>query len=644
MFPSFLFWFDTLLSLVIGFTSLTLFFLVLSVGLRRRLNQTFSLFTVSAALVGLASAIANVSLWFNSRVLTDNARLGDPHFLIELAATGFYFAGPTLLAFAITFVETTTSSAELPKAHQWYKRLSTLGFLIGLGLLPVVFGHYIISDFFLDPLDMSRWQITGWGYAISASPFLFEALALILFWQNRQHLGGPALAISTAILVGGGAFGALVQIPFPIISFSFAIGILTTGRAVTSRQIFNPLRTLTQQLESKVAERTAEMQQARQKLEHLNEKQHQVAQISREIARSATPADVLTRLVELIHGRLGYHHVYAYQPDETGQYLFLRAAAGTNAPRLLAEGQRLHIGRSSIVGQAAVERQARRAQAQGENIAYFDNTALPGARAEMALPLLVGDRLLGVIDLQSIHLEAFSNEDLVILTTLADQVAVTLDNLRLLQETGSALSELEKVQRQYLRQAWRSTVGKLEDAPAYVYTDSGGVTATNLNAARSPEIAQALSEGQAQINATDEDQTGSSSTVALPITLRGQVIGALQLRQKAGQAWEPEDLDTLSQVTERLGLALETARLSQETQRHADRERLIREITDRMQRATDMETLFQIAAEELNKALSASRAYVRLGTEAGFGVSFKPTEPRPAERNTSAKGMSYETT
>jgi GAF domain-containing protein len=619
MFPSFLLWFDTLLSLVIGFTSLTLFFLVLSVGLRQRLNQTFSLFTASAALVGLASAVANVSLWLNSRVLTDNARLGDPHFLIELAATGFYFAGPTLLAFAITFVETIASSAELPKAHQWYKRLSTLGFLIGLGLLPVVFGHHIISNFFLDPLDMPRWQVTGWGYAISASPFLFEALALILFWQNRQHLGGPALAVSTTILVGGGAFGALVQIPFPIITFSFAIGILTTGWAVTSRQIFNPLRDLTKQLESKVAERTAEMQQVWHKLEHLNEKQRQVAEISREIARNATPADVLARLVELIHGRLGYHHVYAYQPDETGQYLFLRAAAGTNAPRLLAEGQRLHVGRSSIVGQAAAERRPRLAQARDENVAYFDNAALPGARAEMALPLLVGDRLLGVVDLQSIHLEAFSDEDLVVLTTLADQVAVTLDNLRLLQETGSALTELEKIQRQYLHQAWRSAVGGLENAPAYVYTDSGGVTATSLSAARSPEISQTLSKSQPQINATAADQAGPSHTVALPITLRGQIIGALQLRQKTGQAWQPEDLDTLSEVTERLGLALETARLSQETQRHAERERFIREVTDEMQRATDMETLMRVTAEALNKALSASRTYVRLGVEPELG-------------------------
>jgi transcriptional regulator with GAF, ATPase, and Fis domain len=327
--------------------------------------------------------------------------------------------------------------------------------------------------------------------------------------------------------------------------------------------------------------------------------------------------------------------VYVYQPDETNRYLIVQAAAGTTARTVMSSGQRLSIGGRSLPGQIAApgRRQARIAEARGDDAAYFGNTALPGARGEMTLPLLVGDRFLGVLDFQSIHFEAFSHEDLVMMTALADQAAVTFDNARLLQRTEAALAELEKTQRQYLHQAWRSITGEPESAPAYVYTTGSGVAATTLKAAWSPTISQAMAERKALSSvAREEGGAPASPTVGvedaapstnagkgehsevltLPITLRGQIIGALEVRQKAGRTWQREDINILTEIAERLGLALETARLSQENQRRATRERLIREITSDMRETMSTKTILERTIQRLGQEIGAEEVAVRI--------------------------------
>jgi GAF domain-containing protein len=607
MSPSAIFWLDLLISSISGTVALALLLLVLSTGLRQRLNQTFGLFAASAALSGFSSAITSLTLSFS---------IGRPIFWTELASAGVYFVGPALFAFAASYgsIWTNTSGQQTePSKRNWRTVATTIGFVVGLAMLPMLFSHNIVSQVYLDQSGLYYSELTTLGYAIAVGPLLFEALALLLFWQHRHRLGGTSLAASTAILLIGRLLGTLVPIPFPIISFTFAIGLMVMGYAMTNRQIFNPLRTLTGQLESQVAQRTLELQQARDKLQRLNEQQQKVAEINREVAQAATPVEMLHTLVELIHNRLGHHHIYVYQPDESHQYLVIQAAAGTTARTVMERKHQIQIGGLCLAGQVAVENRPRLATAEGDDAVYFGDTALPSARAEIALPLLVGNRLLGVLDIQSIYADAFSDQDLNVLASLAAQVAVTLDHARLLQQREAALAELGKVQQQYLRQAWQSTLGRQADAPAYVYAAGDGVKATSLHTAASPEIAQATRESQALVSG---EQDNPATTLTLPIFLRNQIIGALQLQHKPGRAWQPDDIDTLGNITERLGPALETARLSEEAQRRVAHERFIREISDRMQRATDMKSLMRITAEELNTVLSASRTYVRLGTAA----------------------------
>jgi len=230
------------------------------------------------------------------------------------------------------------------------------------------------------------------------------------------------------------------------------------------------------------------------------------------------------------------------------------------------------------------------------------------------------------------------------MTTLTDQVAVILDNARLLQRTESALAELEKTQRQYLRQAWRSTISEPENAPAYVYSDTDGVAAASLSAAWSPALSQALTDpapgatrplaprapwhrppGQVRASepARGEEPDGGerSEVLALPITVRGEVIGALEVRHKPGRTWQREDLNILSEISARLGLALETARLSQENQRRAARERLIREITGDMRETMNIRTILERTIQRLGQEIGAEEVAVRIDPEGSHARS-----------------------
>ncbi len=617
--PSVLFWIDTSTSTVISVAALVLFLLILGAGLRQRANQTFGLFAVCASLIGLGSAVANLSFWVDSQTLLRSEGFGNAIFWMELATVGFFMIGPALFTFSIAYTDNVTRSlvsetsertaAPLQRSRaRWETFVAIAGFLIGLALLPAIFNHDIITRIHFDQANLVRWELSSLGYVASTGALLFEMFALIQFWRNRHHSGASALATGTAIWLIGSLVVVTAEIPFPIKSLTLGISVIITGYVAVNNRILIPIKVLTERLEVTVADRISDLQRTRDRLQRTNDQLHRITQISREIAQFTDTDAILTHLVDTIHNRLGYHHIYVYQPDDTGLYLVVRAAAGTTARTVMESRHRLRIGGRSLVGQVAADHLQRIAEARDGDAERFGDTALPGAQAEMTLPLLVGTRLLGVLDLQSIHLGAFSDEDLGVLRNLADQVAAAINNAQRFQETESALAAAENTQRKYVQQTWKSVIGEPEQALAFVYTDGGGVKETNLSTVWAPDISQAVASGHALSSHTDHDR----AVVALPITLRGQIIGALQLRRKLGAAWTPEDIDTLSQVAERLGLALETARLSDETIRRAAREQTIAEVSARMRESLDVDTILQTAAREIGEALRLHDVTIQL--------------------------------
>jgi len=365
----------------------------------------------------------------------------------------------------------------------------------------------------------------------------------------------------------------------------------------TEQSLTAELRHLVDTLEQRVAERTADLARRSIELEA-------AAQVAREAAAIRDVGQLLDTTVRLISERFDFYHVGIFLVDEPGEYAVLQAASSEGGQRMLAQGHRLKIGEVGIVGYVAGSGQPRIALDVGEDAVFFNNPDLPETRSEMALPLKIRDRVIGVLDVQSERPAAFSEKDVAVLQTLADQVALAIENARLLEESQRALRELEALYGQRLREAWAERVARQPAAYRYTGVGVGPVP---------PSLAQEMGALPPQHQPVLQ-QDGDGHRLIAPIRLRGQTFGSIVLRQDPQEKpWSPEEVALVEELSTQIGLALENARLLEETRRRAAREQLTREITDKMRRAVGIEDIIQTAVDELSRALGTSRTFVRLG-------------------------------
>lgn len=237
-----------------------------------------------------------------------------------------------------------------------------------------------------------------------------------------------------------------------------------------------------------------------------------------------------------------------------------------------------------------------------------------GMRGAVVLPFTVGDYSIGGIVAQSSTPLAISEEEARQMAALADQAATVVQNQRLFEQTQAALEQVQAVHQQYIRQSWQDYLGTRARfaPPAYVYDQ---VKVASLSDLHLPEIDWAVTQRESILGG-DGDQ--DSHTIALPISLRGQPIGALVIEPLPdGRAWSGEEIEFIESVAAQLALALENVRLLEQTQVRAHRERLIREITDKIRGKTDLDAILQTTVVELGKVLGTSKAAIRLSADTG---------------------------
>lgn len=370
------------------------------------------------------------------------------------------------------------------------------------------------------------------------------------------------------------------------------------GRAFNS--MTGQLRELIGSLEERVAERTHDLERRAVQLQA-------AAEVGQAAASMHNLDELLSQVTHLISERFGFYHAGIFLVDEAGKYAVLRAANSQGGQRMLDRGHRLPVGEQGIVGYVTGTGQPRIALDVGADAVYFDNPDMPDTHSEMALPLMVGGHVLGALDVQSTEEATFTQEDIEVLQVVADQVAVAIENTRLFAETQEALEATRRAYGEVSRQAWTET---LRAQPEFGFrSNEDGVTGAE-NIWR-PEMEQALHQGQT-IQLSDS-KSQISNPLAVPIKVRGQVVGILDTyKPRDTGAWTPGEVALLEHLTEQLGVALESARLYQDVQRTAARERLTRQITDELRRATTPEEIVQTAVDALFDALGTSRAFGHL--------------------------------
>lgn len=338
------------------------------------------------------------------------------------------------------------------------------------------------------------------------------------------------------------------------------------------------------------------------RMEHLQA----VAEVARAVTATQAMGELLNRIVILVRARFDLYHAGLYLVDSGGEYAELRAASDEAGQQLPAQERRLAVGGASAVGYATAGGQIQ--------VAETGSSLLPEARSEAALPLRAGGRVIGVLDVQSREAAAFDEEYLVLLQVLADQLAVAIENARLLGQMQQTVRELEAAYGRYTREAWQAIAPESEQPQGYRYRQQ----AVEPIVGQPDQVRQAVREGQPIIStampeAGDEEQA-AGDVLAMPIRLRDQVVGAFNLRFE-GEAVTPETLSLIEEVSSRLSLALESASLQQDSQRRAAREQLIGEVTARVRESLDIHTVLETAANELYEQLGLEKVTIHLSAE-----------------------------
>lgn len=379
-----------------------------------------------------------------------------------------------------------------------------------------------------------------------------------------------------------------------IVSIIIAIGLHTfqdefTNTQRAARQTLDALREERSTLEERVEERTVGLTRKTEQL-------RATSYIARKTAEVQDLGTLLDTVAHLVTDQFGFYHTGVFLINESGNQVVLQAASSEGGQRMLERGHSFTIGMHGIVGYVAAQKKPRIALDVGTDAVFFNNPDLPLTRSEVALPLLIRNKILGVLDIQSDRSQAFSLDDIDVLQTLSDQIAIAIENARLLDETQAAIMQLEALTNIRTQEAW---IQKLQEQDrAFTYTPLG------LRAEKLPQ--------------------NSSNTIRAPIVLRGRKIGNIAIARKGDGKWSRLDERMLEEVANQVGLAVDNIRLLEEATQRALQEQTVGKLAARFSQSLDLDTLLQTAARELGQLPDVSEVAVFIGQDDRQTAPLKP--------------------
>ncbi|HEY57689.1 MAG TPA: GAF domain-containing protein [Anaerolineae bacterium] len=362
--------------------------------------------------------------------------------------------------------------------------------------------------------------------------------------------------------------------------------------AHTFNQMADQIMASQMRLEQQVAERTAS-------LRSLNKQLQAAAEVGRAVASLSDLDEILQEATRLIAARFNVYHVGIFLLDASGTYAVLRAANSEGGRRMLRRGHRLKVGEEGIVGYVTGTGRPRIALDVGRDAVHFRNPDLPETRSEAALPLRIGNRVLGALDVQSTQSAAFSREELNTFQFLADLLAIAIHNAELLRQSQEAVEEMRRAYAQISQRGWEAFV-RQRSVKGYRLDDQGHL--------------QPIAETEStQPSPTNE----SAQVLQVPIEVRGVPVAHLRLRKPADRPWNAPERRLVQELSRRLSSALEGARLFTESQRRAAQLQAVAEIARDTSTTLDLETLLRSAVELVRERFGFYHASVFLIDEEG---------------------------
>lgn len=369
-----------------------------------------------------------------------------------------------------------------------------------------------------------------------------------------------------------------------------------------------------------------------------------------EIAREATTGNLdidetLTRLVDLVKNRFGFYHSSIFLLDVLGQFAVLRESTGEAGAQLKEKGHKLAVGSASIIGQTTSRGEPVVVGDVTKELNYYPNPLLPNTRSEMGIPLIIGEKVYGALDVQSEEVDAFTQEDINILRVLADQLTVTIQNANLYTKTQQTLERHRLLQQLTssagqnitIEDATRNAVQALQrifpqEKVTYMISSSPDHLKVNSYAGYSPElllvdeitkgqglIGKAGSENKAQLSidilATEEGNVlceGSRSVLAVPVVYGNRLMGVFVIESIEPGTFDENDMDIVATLSSNMASLIANIELVEQIRLQVDRQRQLYDITSKIRRSTDVETIMKTSLSEICTALNIRKASIEL--------------------------------
>ena len=332
------------------------------------------------------------------------------------------------------------------------------------------------------------------------------------------------------------------------------------------------------------------------------------ARVAREVSAILDVRQLLDETVNLISEEFDFYHTGVFMVGEMGEYAILRAASSEGGRRMLERGYRLPIGGDSAVGHVAATGEQRIVLDVGEDAVYFEIPDLPDTRSEICLPLRVGGRTIGVLDIHSTLGTAFFEDDVPGFQALADQLAVSIENARLVERAESQLRETERLYGEYSAAAWADLLSPGRPL-GYVYDRVDILPATE-----SPAPDLALERG---------GPGTEGATLAVPLKVRGQTIGVLGVQEGDGvREWSPEEVAIVEAVSDQVAMALDGARLFGETRTRAEELAVLNELAQSLTALLTVDEVLEETYRGVSQLLDATSLYIGLYDPQKDEISF----------------------
>jgi len=296
--------------------------------------------------------------------------------------------------------------------------------------------------------------------------------------------------------------------------------------------------------------------------------------------------------------------------DETGAWANLVASTDEAGRRLLARKHRLAVGSASVIGWVTANRSSRITQNVQQDPFYFPNPLLPDTGSEMVVPLIVGQKLLGALDVQSEEEGAFSEIDARAIQAITDELAFAIENARLLASTQEQLQRFESSYREQARLSWsRLTQSKETKAVHFGVEDGHDVD---------PFLTSTLAANARQ-NVLSDDQREMS----VPVQVRGEVIATISVRRKqVSDPWTEDDRGFLNAVATQTALSLESARQFADERRRVAELEVVNRVSQAVSQHLRLDTLYRIVHSQVKQVLGEVDMLIGLFDPANNDIRF----------------------